>query len=377
VKITDIKTAEVRGHGYSCYVRVFTDEGPTGTGECIHGGGGVTGLIRDMAALLKGENPLDVDRLFELIRRRYLFDGALAGSVVTAMTGIEIALWDLAGKALGVPVYRLLGGKFRDRIRLYCDSAAGRDESPESYQQRAREVVAMGFNALKFDIDDLRHPAKRDPWNHTITPAELETMVERVAAVREAVGPHIDLAIDMHGRYDTASGIRVAKAVEPYQLMWLEEPVPPENIAAMREVKRCTSTPICAGENLYLRWGFRELLEQQAVDIIMPDLPKCCGLSEGKKIANLAELYYIPMAPHNVCGPLGTIASCHCCAAIPNFLVLEWHWVDRPYWDELLIGDGPIIRDGHIQLSDKPGLGCELNEECARRYLRPESGFFA
>jgi galactonate dehydratase len=376
VKITDIKTAEVRGHGYSCYVRVCTYEGVVGSGECIHGGGGVTGLIRDMAALLKGEDPLDVDRLFELIRRRYLFDGALAGSVVTAMTGIEIALWDLAGKALGVPVYRLLGGKFRDRIRLYCDCNAGKDESPESYQQRAREVVAIGFNALKFDIDDLRHPAKRDPWNHTITPAELETMVERVAAVREAVGPHIDLAIDMHGRYDTASGIRVAKAVEPYQLMWLEEPVPPENIAAMREVKRSTSTPICAGENLYLRWGFRELLEQQAVDIIMPDLPKCCGLSEGKKIAAMAEVYYIPMAPHNVCGPLGTLASCHCCAAIPNFLVLEWHWVDRSYWDELLIGDGPIIRDGHIQLSDKPGLGCELNEECARRYLRPESGFF-
>ena len=124
--------------------------------------------------------------------------------------------------------------------------------------------------------------------------------------------------------------------MEPFQLMWLEEPVPPENIDAMREVKRCTSTPICAGENLYLRWGFRDLIEKQAVDIIMPDLPKCCGLSEGKKIANMAEVYYIPMAPHNVCGPLGTIASCHCCAAIPNFLVLEWHWVDRPYWDELL-----------------------------------------
>jgi galactonate dehydratase len=201
-------------------------------------------------------------------------------------------------------------------------------------------------------------------------------MVERVAAVREAVGPQIDLAIDMHGRYDTSSGIRVAKALEPYQLMWLEEPVPPENIDAMREVKRCTSTPICAGENLYLRWGFRNLIEEQAVDIIMPDLPKCCGLSEGKKIANMAEVYYIPMAPHNVCGPLGTIASAHCCAAIPNFLVLEWHWVDRAYWDELLCEEGPVIRDGHIQLSEQPGLGCELNEECARRYLRPESGFF-
>jgi galactonate dehydratase len=371
VKITDIKTAEVMGHGYSCYVRVFTDEGLTGTGECIHGGGGVTGLIRDMAGLLRGEDPLDVDRLFEKMRRRYLFDGALAGNVVTAMTGIEIALWDLAGKALGVPVYRLLGGKFRDRIRLYCDCHAGRDESPASYQQRAREVVAMGFNALKFDIDDLRHPKKRDAWNHTIGPGELATMVERVAAVREAVGPDVDLAIDMHGRYDTHSGIRVAAALEPYGLMWLEEPVPPENVAAMREVKRATRTPICAGENLYLRWGFRDLIEQQAVDIIMPDLPKCCGLSEGRKIANMAEVYYIPLAPHNVCGPLGTIASCHVCASIPNFLVLEWHWLDRAYWDELLVTDAPIIQDGHILLSERPGLGFELNEDCARRYLRP------
>jgi L-alanine-DL-glutamate epimerase-like enolase superfamily enzyme len=141
-------------------------------------------------------------------------------------------------------------------------------------------------------------------------------------------------------------------------------------------VKRSTATPICTGENLYLRWGFRELLEKQAVDIIMPDLPKCCGLSEGKKIAAMAEVYYIPMAPHNVCGPLGTLASCHCCAAIPNFLVLEWHWVDRPHWNELLCTDQPLIQDGHIRLPETPGLGFELNEECARRYLRPETGFF-
>jgi galactonate dehydratase len=144
----------------------------------------------------------------------------------------------------------------------------------------------------------------------------------------------------------------------------------------MREVKRATRTPICAGENLYLRWGFRDLLEQQAVDIIMPDLPKCCGLSEGRKIANMAEVYYIPLAPHNVCGPLGTIASGHVCASIPNFLVLEWHWLDRAYWDELLIADGPIIEGGAIRLSERPGLGYELNEECARRYLRPGTELF-
>ena len=376
MKITDVKTAEVRGHGYSLYVKVFTDEGLVGVGECIHGGAGAARLVAELAELIVGQDPLNVDRLFETMRRRHVFNGAMAGNLVTAMTGIEIALWDLAGKALNVPVYQLLGGKFRDRIRLYCDCHAGRDDSPESHAQRTREVVAMGFDAIKFDIDDASSPHKRDPYNWSVSPSELAEMVDKVAAVREAVGPTVDVAIDMHGRYDTYAAIRVAQALEPYSLMWLEEPVPPENVDAMREVKRATRTPICAGENLYLRWGFRDLIEKQAVDVIMPDLPKCCGISEGRKIATMAEVYYIPLAPHNVCGPLGTIASCHVCASVPNFLILEWHWVDRPAWHELVCADPPLIQDGHIKLPDGPGLGVELNEEAAREYARPGSPFF-
>ncbi|MDA0747509.1 MAG: mandelate racemase/muconate lactonizing enzyme family protein [bacterium] len=376
MKITGVKTAEVRGHGYSLFVKVQTDEGLEGVGECIHGGDGVARLVEDMGRMIAGEDPLDVDRLFEMIRRRYIFNGALAGNAVTAMTGVEIALWDLAGKALGVPVYRLLGGKFRDRIRLYCDCHAGRDETPESYAARAKEVVAMGFNAIKFDIDHAKSPHKLDAFNGSITPGELAEMVDKVTAVREAIGPSVDLAIDMHGQHDTYAAIRVAQALEPFNLMWLEEPVPPENIDAMLEVKRSTRTPICAGENLYMRWGFRDLIEKQAVDVIMPDLPKCCGLSEGRKIANMAEVYYIPLAPHNVCGPLGTIASGHVCASVPNFLVLEWHWVDRPHWHELVEADPPLIQDGYLLLPDGPGLGVTLNEEAARKYARPDRPFF-
>src|SRR5919199_894285 len=217
MKITDVRTAEVKGHGYSTYVRIYTDEGLIGNGECIHGTEGCPEIVHALKRNLLGEDPLNVDALWEKMRRARLFDGAMAGATVTAMTGIEIALWDLAGKALGVPVYQLLGGKFRDRVRLYCDCHAGRDFSPEAYAERAREIA----------------------W-----------MVERVAAVREAVGPNVDLAIDMHGRYDTASGIRVARAMEPFDLLWLEEPVPPENAAAMREVKRHSPVPLCAGENL-------------------------------------------------------------------------------------------------------------------------------
>jgi galactonate dehydratase len=377
MKITEIRTGEVLGHGYSCYVRIHTDTDIVGTGECIHGGAGIQQIIASIGSLILGEDPMNVDRLYEKMRRARIFDGAMAGNLVTALTGIEIALWDLVGRAVKMPVYALLGGKFRDRIRIYADCHAGGDDSPQANADKAKQVVDMGFTAIKFDLDDLQSPLKHDPFNHTVNNAELDAMVAKVAAVREAVGPHIGVAMDLHGRYDTSSGIRVAQALEPFNLLWLEEPVPPENIDAMREVKRCTRTPICAGENLYLRWGFKDLLEKQAVDIIMPDLPKCCGLSEGKKIASMAEVYYIPVAPHNVCGPLGTVASCHCCAAIPNFLVLEWHWLERPYWHDLILADPPIIQDGYITLSDRPGLGYDLNEEAAEKYLRPGTRLFA
>ncbi len=197
-----------------------------------------------------------------------------------------------------------------------------------------------------------------------------------MAAVRDAVGPDIDLAIDMHGRYDIASGIAVARAMEPFNLLWLEEPVPPENVAALREVKRASPVPLCSGENLYLRWGFRDLLEQQAVDFIMPDIPKCGGLSECRKIANMAEVYYVPLAPHNVCGPLGTMASAHVCASIPNFLVMEWHWIDYPGWHDLTIQDEPVIQNGHVVLNDRPGIGIEVADDIARHYLRPGTELF-
>jgi galactonate dehydratase len=377
MKITEIRTGEVWGHGYSCYVRIYTDVGLTGTGECIHGGDGIQGLIAGLSRFILGEDPMNVDRLWEKMRRYQVFNGAMAGNLVTAMTGIEIALWDLVGKATGLPVYALLGGKFRDKIRMYADCHAGGDDSPQANADKAKQVVDQGFTAIKFDLDDLRHPKKFDMFNHTVNNAELADMVAKATAVREAVGPEIDVAMDLHGRYDTGSAIRIAKALEGLDLLWLEEPVPPENIDAMREVKASTSTPICAGENLYLRWGFKDLLEKQAVDIIMPDLPKCCGLSEGKKIANMAEVYYIPLAPHNVCGPLGTIASCHCCASVPNFLVLEWHWMERPHWHDLVLADPPLIVDGYITLNDRPGLGWDLNEEAAEKHLRPGTRLFA
>ncbi len=242
-------------------------------------------------------------------------------------------------------------------------------------------MVAEGFTALKFDIDNLNHPAKFDAFNHTINGAELRSMVERVAAARQAAGPDIDLCIDLHARYDVPSACRIAAALEPYDLLWLEEPVPAENVEALKQIRARSRTPICVGENLYLRWGFRELFQQQGADVVMPDVPKCGGLSESRKIAHLAEIYYIPFAPHLVSSPLGTMATCHVCATVPNFLVLEWHALEeREAWDSYVhVPDGTrsIVRDGHIALPDAPGIGVELDMEGVHRNAVPGYGVFA
>ncbi|HYZ48646.1 MAG TPA: mandelate racemase/muconate lactonizing enzyme family protein, partial [Sphingomonas sp.] len=325
MKIVDVKTAVVAYHGQATIVRIDTDIGISGFGEANPdaGAAAIVGLVSELKAELIGEDPRNVEACWEKIRRKHVFSGAQSGVFLIALTGLEMALWDIAAKAAGQPLYRMFGGKFRDRIRLYADCGDGDDETglPEACAARATRMVAEGFTALKFDIDNLNHPAKFDRFNHTINGAELRSMIERVAAVREAIGPDIDLCIDLHARYDVPSACRIAAAMERFELLWLEEPVPAENVEALKQVRMRSRTPICVGENLYLRWGFRELFQLQGTDVIMPDVPKCGGLSESRKIAHLAEMYYIPFAPHLVSTPLGTMATCHVCASVPNFLV--------------------------------------------------------
>ena len=180
----------------------------------------------------------------------------------------------------------------------------------------------------------------------------------------------------MHGRYDAPTGKRVAKAMEPFRLLWLEEPVPPEDIDAMADIRHSTTTPICCGENLYMRWGFRELLQKQAADIIMPDFQKVGGLSEARKVANMAQAYYIPVAPHCVVSPIGTMASAHVCASIPNFLVCEWHWINHLDLWKTFVKEGEIIVHGHVTVTDKPGLGVEMNEAVAKTAQIPGTTWF-
>jgi galactonate dehydratase len=192
-------------------------------------------------------------------------------------------------------------------------------------------------------------------------------MVAKVAYTRENYPKNIDLAVDMHGRYDLTTGKRVAREMEPFKLLWLEEPVPPDNIDAMREVRESSRTPICCGENIFLRFGFRELLEKRAADIIMPDFQKCGGLLEARKISDMAHTYMVPVAPHSVCSPIGMMATAHVCAAIPNFLVEEWHWIDSPDLWRNWVKEGDIIQKGYITPPERAGLGVEMNDDGARQ----------
>jgi galactonate dehydratase len=377
LKITEIRTAEVRVHGYQVHVHVYTDGGIIGQGETTDASSGNVAIIRSFSRMLIGQDPLNIEAAFERIRTAGVFAGAQSGQYVTALTGVETALWDIAGKALGVPVYQLLGGRVRDRIRVYCDSGA-REMIPgdEKSKERIHQIQEMGFTAAKIDIDDATDPARLDRVNWTASNGEIDHMVAKVAFTRGLYPKNFDLAVDMHARYDLGTARRVAKELEPFKLMWLEEPVPAENIDAMREVKASTSTPICCGENVYMRWGFRELFEKQAVDIVEPDFQKCGGLLEARKIADLAHIYYIPVAPHAVTSPIGLMATAQVCAAIPNFLAHEWHWIDELELWRNWVKEGEIIQKGFIHITDRPGIGVEMNEETARKAQVPGTPWF-
>lgn len=379
LKITDIKCGYIRG-GHSLFVKVFSNQDIVGHGEAVDATPGTYHLVKMMGERIKGQNPLNMHRIFEDVRRRGFFEGAQSGMYIAVLTAIETALWDMAGKALNLPVYQLLGGKFRDNIRVYMDTALYQSNlpTPQEFADSAKEAVDMGMTAVKFDLDQANDPNKYDRYNWTASPGELQRMYDQIAAAREAVGPNIDICVDMHGRYDLPTGTKVAKMMEPLNLMWLEEPIPAENLEAYKLITESTSTPICTGENLYLAHPFRRLLELGAVDIIMPDLQKAGGLGEGQRIANLANLYYVPFAPHMVASYLGAMAASHVCASVPNFLILEWqiYFHKNPMFKEIVDFEGEMILDGHIPLLDKPGIGVEINEEGMRKYADKDVPFF-
>jgi L-alanine-DL-glutamate epimerase-like enolase superfamily enzyme len=351
-------------------------------------------------------------RLFRKLQLATSGSGSVAGIVYNAISGIEAALWDVLGQWLDVPIYRLLGGKFRDRVRIYADCHGGEaleslDEvlrsraaswesknrqhvakdyfgeageeapsSPDDYRRQALKKRAEGFTALKFDLD-VPGTQGFDPHNRTLNNRAIDHMVSLIAAVHEAVGNDTDIAVDCHWRYNASDVVKVAHELEPFRLLWLEDPVPPNNTAALKEVNTKVRVPIATGENLFLFEGFQEIIAQHALSIVTPDLQKVGGLSIAQSIAQFADVHTMPVAPHNISSPVGTLASAHFCAAIPNFLALEFHASDVPFWNELIDGlPKPLIQGGFIKMPEKPGLGVTLNEDVARRYARPGEPFF-
>ncbi len=386
MKIVDIQSTIVEGNFDWIIVKVYTDKGVHGLGEIYAGtsGGRMLDLLRPF---IVGEDPLDVDRLYW--KMYSAFQRELGASLLAAISGVETALWDIAGKEMGVPVYRLLGGKYRDSVRVYADCAAGEGDgdkkeeevrlgpvvlkgvhTPEAYAAKAVKVKAQGFDAVKFDLD-LPDRYKQDRYNGSIGNEEMSLKVKLVESVRAAVGGNVDVAVDCHWQYNVKDAIRLAKKLEPYDLLWFEDPIHSENVDAMAKVSRASPIPVCTGEHRVSRHGFRELIEKQAAEILSPDVQKAGGILETKKIADHADQYYIPLAPHNIASPVGTMAAAQACATFPNFLVLEYHSNDIPWWNSLVKSTGgPLVRGGRIALPSTPGLGIELDPEAVEKHLK-------
>jgi galactonate dehydratase len=379
IKITDVKCAYIGG---SLFVKIFTNQDVYGLGEGVDAIGGTYHLVQNMGRRLRNQSPLNMHKIFEDLRRGAHFGGGQSGMFVAVASAIETALWDLTGKILGLPVYQLLGGKFRDKVRVYCDTALYRVRfpKPEDFANAAKEAIKnWNFNALKFDLDYAADPDKYDRYNWTASPGEISRMYNQLAAVREAVGPKVDLCVDMHGRYDHVTAQAIAKKVEHLNLTWLEEPIPAENFDAFKVLTQETNTPIAAGENVYLGYGFKQLLDN-GVDIVMPDLQKCGGLGEGQRIANLANLYYVPFSPHMVASFLGAMACAHVCVSVPNFHLMEWQsyfHTDKMYTEIVKYDQENWVKDSFIKVSDKPGIGVDLNMEAMKKYANQSLPFFA
>ena len=414
MRIRRISTAVIEANFDWTLIKIETDEGVTGYGEAFVGPG-LTAVIREFREVLEGEDPANIDPLIRRMKASVIY--ASPGLVYHAIGGLETALLDLLGKRYKLPVWQILGGKYRDAVTIYADCHAGdalesispmllprtpqwmagdekstsearisvkhhgwdasRPEvlTPESYGARAAEMAARGFRILKFDVD-VPTPYETDEYNRDLTPQEVDYAASLAEAVRKAVGPGVGLAIDCHWNYGVAAAVDLARALEPLHLLWLEDPVPPENIPALAHVQRATSTRLATGENHFFRVDFQRLITEAGLRVLAPDVQKI-GLWEGKKLADLADMHYVNLTWHNISGPLGTMAGVHLCAATPNMLALEWHAASVPFFDELVKNaDGPMIVDGKVRVPDAAGLGIEIDESVAEKYRKPGEPFF-
>ncbi len=364
MKISDVKTYVVGTEWRNItFVKVLTDEGLEGIGEVrmLNHTDALLGYFAEAVPNhILGHDPSNIE---ELVQKMFRNDFARAGEIaMSAIATVEMACWDIIGKSLNQPVYKLLGGAVRDRIKAYANGWYTVERTPEEFHAAALKVIAKGYKALKFD------PFGSGFYELEMT--EKGRVIELVEAVRSAVGPDVEILIEMHGRFNPATAIGMARELERFNPSWLEEPVPPENIAALKKAAEKINIPIATGERMHTRFEFRELIESQAADYIQPDISHFGGLLETKKLAAWAENYYVLVAPHNVGGPVSTAAALHFAASTPNFKIQE-HFNDfADEWVKTTAPGNPEVIDGYFALPQGPGLGVTLNEDAVQAHPR-------
>jgi L-alanine-DL-glutamate epimerase-like enolase superfamily enzyme len=394
LQITDLRIATVCSNYDYPIIRIDTNQGAYGIGEVRDAGHRENAL--QFKSMLLGQNPCNVDMLFHRMKQFGSW-GREGGGI----SGIEIALLDLAGKVYGVPCYQFLGGKYRSKVRIYADTPSPTDTSPESYAGRVLGRKRQGLTFIKFDLglhclegisgtiigtstrfENDRGWGRRAPGTGTvlhITDQGIARLAEIVAAVRAAVGWETALCIDHfgHGMMTVKEVIRLGRALEPYGLSWMEDPAPWWDVDAHKQVTDAVNVPTAAGEELYLWDGFREMIEKRAVDIIHPDLLTSGGMAETKRIADYAERHGIPTALHFAGSPIAFMANLHTAAALSSFVALEHHGLDLPFWEGLVTGlPANYLEEGYVEVPERPGLGVDLNLEGIRENLRAPSGLF-
>lgn len=394
LKITDMRIAQV---GNVPLIRIDTNQGIYGLGDVRDGADKRYALF--LKSRLLGENPTSVEMLFKKVKQ-FGGHGRQGGGV----SGVEMALWDLAGKAHGVPVYQMMGGKYRDKVRIYVDTPTVRD--PDQFASRMKERVDKGFTILKMDVgiglikDIPGALTNTEPWGELrgwtdrevtsyaqtmhpftrvqITDKGIELLAEYVAKTREQVGYEIPLGIDHFGHMGVNSMIRLGEALETYNLCWLEDMIPWQYTDHWKTITDRLDTPTMTGEDIYLKDNFKALIENRAVDVVHPDPGSAGGLLETKRIGDFAEEYGIAMAVHHAASPISFMGTVHAIAATQNFIALEHHSVDNEWWEDLVTGiEKPIVQNGYVKVPEKPGIGVELNEEAVKEHLAKGEKYFA
>ncbi|MBI1895891.1 MAG: mandelate racemase/muconate lactonizing enzyme family protein [Acidobacteria bacterium] len=371
-RIRDVKTMVMQGpeRNYT-FVRVDSDAGMYGIGEGYGSPGvGIKEQVHALKPLLIGKDPLEIDVLYTGLGRHT--DGS-AHSFLRGASGIEMALWDLAGKTLGVPASILLGGKFRDKVRMYDHMAPRNMLEPASCREWTERVKAgpSGFKCHKFSPQRTKQGEDhaRDRSNRVLTTTELAHIRRGYENCREAIGWGHDVMVHCHWEYDLRASIQLAQAVEPIKPFWLEDPLPVDYSDSWKRLVAASNVPVCMGENLARRAEFKDFIINQACDILHPDLRNSGGLLETKRIADLADVFGLPMANHNTGSMVNTIATVVWAASIRDYLLCETIIGKGDWMDKVVLWDGPVIQDGYIQVPDKPGLGIELNPDVVRAHL--------